>query len=319
MLSTFASLAVRLFTDFIKLCASLFNEYLSKNGPYMAAAISFYSLFSMFPLLLAVLAVFGFLLNSEELQVKLVREIPEQWPAIDPDLVQTVLDRVNDGKVITSVLAVVGLFWTSMTVFGAIRKSTNLIFGIQKTRPFLHERLMDFTLMVGASILLVTSVFTTTFLSFFQEIFSVMLPESPPSGDEFWSRVALTVPPITMFFTFIIIYTWLPYTRVRLREAWLPALGAAIIFSISTLVFVQWLKNFDAYQDVYGTISAVIAFMAWVYVSSIIMLVGAMLTSRYGAFLAARDQRQHLQNLSRSLDRVRTQPVILAAQPSPGD
>ena len=104
-----------------------------------------------------------------------------------------------------------------------------------------------------------------------------------------------------------------------LREAWLPALGAAIIFSISTLVFVQWLKRFDAYQDVYGTISAVIAFMAWVYVSSIIMLVGAMLTSRYGAFLAARDQRQHLQNLSRSLDRVRTQPVILAAQPSPGD
>ena len=261
------SFAVRVFTDFIKLCASLFNEYLNKNGPYMAAAISFYALFSMFPLLLAVLAVFGFLLNSEDLQLKLVREIPEQWPAIDAGLVQTVLDRVNDGKVITSVLAVIGLFWASMTVFGAIRKSTNLIFGIQRTRPFLQERLMDFTLMIGASILLVTSVFTTTFFSFFQEIFSVLLPESPPSGDEFWSRVALTIPPISMFFTFMIVYTWLPNTRVRFREAWLPALGAALVFSISTLVFVQWLKRFDAYQDVYGTISAVVAFMGWVYVS----------------------------------------------------
>ena len=313
------SFAVRIFTDFIKLCASLFNEYLNKNGPYMAAAISFYALFSMFPLLLAVLAVFGFLLNSEDLQLKLVREIPEQWPAIDAGLVQTVLDRVNDGKVITSVLAVIGLFWASMTVFGAIRKSTNLIFGIQRTRPFLQERLMDFTLMIGASILLVTSVFTTTFFSFFQEIFSVLLPESPPSGDEFWSRVALTIPPISMFFTFMIVYTWLPNTRVRFREAWLPALGAALVFSISTLVFVQWLKRFDAYQDVYGTISAVVAFMGWVYVSSIIMLVGAMLTSRYAAFLAARDQRHRLRELSLSLERVRSQPILLAPQPSPGD
>jgi membrane protein len=312
MLNALPVLLFRLGVDFIKLCASAFNEFLSKNGPYMAAAISFYSIFSMFPLLLAVLAIFGFLLNSAELQHRLVEEIPRQWPTVDAQLVQTVLNRVNDGKIITSVMATVGLIWTSMTVFGAIRKSTNLIWGIQRTRPFLQERMMDFTLMLGASLLLVISVFTTTVLSFFQEIFMVLAPESGPSSDDFWSRVAISIPPVTMFVTFLIIYTWLPYTRVRLRESWLPALLASIAFNIAAVVFVQWLREFPAYKDVYGGISAVIAFMAWVYVSSIIMLVGAMFTARYAAFLSAVDQRKKLRQLHGSLERIRSQPVVLA-------
>ena len=65
---------VRIFLDFIRLCASGFNEFLDKNGPYMSASISFYTLFSMFPLLLALLSIFGFLLHSETLQEKLIKE-----------------------------------------------------------------------------------------------------------------------------------------------------------------------------------------------------------------------------------------------------
>ncbi len=317
MINDLLILIPRLFVEFIKLCASGFNEFLDKNGPYMAAAISYYFLLSLFPLLLAVLAVFGFLLGSEDLQEQLVKEIPEHWPVIDVDLLESLLNQVQDGRIITSVIAVVGLFWASMAVFGAIRKSTNLIWGIRKTRPFLLERLMDFSLMVGASILLVTSVFTTTFLSFFQEIFLVFLPESPPSGDEFWSRIALTIPFVTIFITFLIMYTWLPNTKVRFRDAWLPALLASVAFNIATVVLVQWLKQFPAYEEIYGGISAVIALMAWVYVSSIIMLVGAMATSRYSAYLAAHAQRKRLESLSYNLERVRSQPITLAVNPAP--
>ena len=64
---------------------------------------------------------------------------------------------------------------------------------------------------------------------------------------------------------------------------------------------------------------AVSAVVGWVYVSWSIVLVGAMMTSRYAGVLAARDQRHRLRELSRSLDRVRSQPVLLAPQPSPGD
>ena len=144
----------------------------------------------------------------------------------------------------------------------------------------------------------------------------MFLPESPPSGDEFWSRIAITLPFVTIFIAFLITYTWLPNTRVRLQDAWLPALLASLAFNISTVVLVQWLKQVPAYEEVYGGISAVIALMAWVYVSSIIMLVGAMATSRYSAYLAGRAQRKRLENLSYNLERVRTQPIVLAVNPA---
>lgn len=276
----------------------------------MAASISFYTLFSMFPLLLALLSIFGFLLDSEALQEKLIRELPKQLP-VGEDLVATFLRNVSDGRIVTSFIAPFALLWASTAVFSAIRKSVNIIWGIKRTRPFLLERLMDFSLMFGAAILLVIFVFMTTFLSFFQEIFAVLLPDSPPSGAEFWSRIAIAVPPIAILFAFLIVYMWLPNTKVRLRDAWLPALLGSVAFNIGTFVFVQWLKAFPAVQSVYGAVSAVIAFMAWVYVSAIIMLAGVLVTSRFQAYLSARDQQRRLDDLSFSLQRIRGEPIAL--------
>lgn len=314
MLST----AWQLWVDFIRLCAGAFNEFLEKNGPYMAAAISFYSLISFIPLVLALLSIFGFLLGSEGLQDKLIREIPKQLP-MGEENVKDFLESIANGRFASSVIAPFGLLWASMAVFGAIRKSINIIWGIRKTRPFLQERLIDFLLMVGAALLLLISVFATTFLSLFQEIATIFLPESAPSGDQLWNLLAILLPPISVFFTFLILYTWLPNTRVAVREAWLPALLASIAFNIGTVVFVWWLKTFPAYQHVYATMSTVIALIAWVYISSIIMLSGAMATARYSAFLAVRDQRKHLEHLSKNLERVRSNPVVLAPSEAGAD
>ena len=60
------------FVQFIAFCASNFNEFLDKNGPYSAAAISFYSLFSLFPLMLALISVFGFVLGIGEFKQQLI-------------------------------------------------------------------------------------------------------------------------------------------------------------------------------------------------------------------------------------------------------
>ncbi|MDA1256988.1 MAG: YihY/virulence factor BrkB family protein [Chloroflexi bacterium] len=300
---------------FFRLAASIANEFLGRNGPYMAAAVSFYALFSMFPLMLALIAVASFVLESEGFRDRLIEGIPEVLP-VEGDLVASVIANVTSGAAVGSVLAAVGLFWASTAVFGAIRKSINNIWGIRKSRPFLQERLMDITLMLGASLALLTSIFATTFLNFISEFTTVLFPNDTVS-QSFWSRVALTLPFATTFISFFLLYQWLPNTRVRVREVWLPALLAGTAFEIAKVVFVIYLGSFRGYSDVYGAVSAVIALMAWVYVSTIILLVGALLTSRYSAHLAVRDQRNHLESLSASLERIRTQAPVVA--PTPAD
>ncbi len=301
---------LRRFKSFIRLVASIGNEFFARNGPYMAAAVSFYALFSMFPLMLALIAVAGFFLESESFRDRLIEGIPEVLP-VEGDLVASIIANVTSGAAVGSVLAAIGLFWASTAVFGAIRKSINNIWGITRTRGFLKERLMDITLMLGASVALMVSIFATTVLNFLSEFTTVLLQNDTVSHN-FWSRVALVLPWATTFISFFLLYLWLPNARVRVREVWLPVLIAGTTFEVGKIVFVIYLGNFRNYADVYGAVSAVIALMAWVYVSTIILLVGALLTSRYSTYLNLRDQRKQLNELSRSLERIRSNGPVVA-------
>ncbi len=300
------------FAAFIRFCAGAFNEFLGKNGPYMAAAISFYSLFSVFPLLIAIVVLMGLIFGPERFGDWLIAEIPRQLP-VGRELVAGVLKRVAEQKLVGSVLALAALFWASTSVFGAIRKGINNIWGIRRTRPFLQERLMDFALMFGASALLLFSIFTTTFPNAVQRFLDVWLADGAPFVADFLGKVAIAVPWIAVFPTFLILYKWLPNTRVRFRDAWLAALGAGAIFEVATVAFVEFLRTFPETLDLYGAVSATLALLAWVYVSSIILLVGALGTSRYTAFLARLEQKRRVDDLSKNLDRIRSQPLALAA------
>jgi membrane protein len=120
------------------------------------------------------------------------------------------------------------------------------------------------------------------------------------------------LPWATTFISFFLLYLWLPNARVRVREVWLPVLIAGTTFEVGKIVFVIYLGSFRNYADVYGAVSAVIALMAWVYVSTIILLVGALLTSRYSTYLNLRDQRKQLNELSRSLERIRSNGPVVA-------
>ena len=300
----------QLFVRFIILIASVFNEFLSKNGPYMAASISFYSLFSLFPLLLALISIFGFFLGFKGFEERLLSGLQEQIPVVNEDIISGVLRTVAEGRAVSSIMAAFGLLWASTAVFGAIRKSINIIWDIQRTRPFLLERAMDFALMFGASSLLFVSLFATTALGFLRQIFEVLFPDSATSTQDYWQKVAVIIPALTTYSTFLILYTWLPNIKVRLAEAALPALGAAMAFEIAKIIFVLYLRNFEGYNDVYGAVGAVIALLAWVYVSAIILLVGALLTSRFAVYLSTRDQSRRLYELAKNLARVRSRPAL---------
>jgi membrane protein len=294
-------------TWFIGLCASVFNEFLWRNGPYMAAAVSFYFMLGLFPLILGLISVFGFFLGIGGFEERLVAGLHDQIPVIEDRLIAGAVRAVAEGRIGNSVLAACLLLWAGTAVFGAIRKSTNYIWGITRTRPYLQERAMDFTLMFGASTMLFLSVLTTTFLGFVQQIFQVLMPETVLSGEELWRQIGPLVPPLTTYVAFLILYVWLPNTKVALREAWLPAVGAALAFEITKIVFVLYLQRFGSVADsIYGVVASVIALTVFIFVSAIIFLVGALLTSRYAEYLAVRDQRKRVEQLSKDLERLRS-------------
>jgi len=288
---------------------SNFNEFLGKNGPYMSAAIAYYAFFALFPLSLALIAVFSLVLHIEGFEEQLIEGLRIQIPVLaeaDDEFLGNFFQSISRGRAVGSVVAIVGLFWVSQQVFSAIRKSINVIWGIEKTRPFLTERLMDIALMFGAATLLFASVFITGLLTFFQELSAILLPDAPISDPVLWQQSAVLVPLLLSFFVFLTLYWWLPNTKLRFRDVWPTALAGAAAFEISKVIFIFYLRNASGVAtSIYGGLSTIIVLMIFVYVSSIILLVGAMLTSRYAFYLAQSEQKKRNRSLSKSLERIR--------------
>ncbi len=299
---------------FIKFVASNFNEFLEKNGPYMSAAIAFYAFFALFPLSLALITIFSFFLGIEGFEESLIKGLETQIPVLgeqSDDFLAGFFSSLREGRGVTSAVATLGLIFASKAVFSSIRKSVNTIWGITKPRPFLTEQAMDFVLLVGAALLLIVSFSITTIFGYFEDISTIVAPNTPVSGTELWARIARFSPPLLSFIVFLILYWWLPNTKLRFKEVFPTALLGAAAFEISKGVFILYLQNAAALANgIYGGVSAIIVLMVFVYVSAIIMLVGAQVTSRWAFYLSNREQQKQNEELSLNLARIRSTPSL---------
>ena len=300
----------------LKFVISVINEFLHKNGASLSASISFYTFFSLFPLLLGLIAVFSLVgPGIDGMEEKLIEALREQIPVLaeaDDEFLGNFFESISKGRGVGSVIAIIGLFWVSQQVFSSIRKNINIIWGIDKTRPFFKERIIDLALMFGASTLLLVSVFISGFLVFIEDLTKIILPETPDIIPVLWKQLALFLPWIFTFIVFLVLYWWLQNVKVKFKEVWLTSLLGAIAFEISKFVFIFYLRNMSGMaSNIYGGVSTIIVLMIFIYVSSIILLVGAMLTMRYSYYLSNLEQRNQNNKLSKNLQRIRSVPSLI--------
>ena len=265
----------------VLICTDMVNDFLGKNCQYVAGAIAFYTLFSMFPLVLAVISIWGFFLGHEDQQEVRAEQIARVIPVSSVFIGET-MRGVASARAITGVASVFVLLWASSTAFGAIRKGINAAWGVTKTRPFIKERMIDLGLASGAGILMVFLLFITPMVSTLQ-----LLVERAFPGITYGlaaSLITVVISPAISFGTFLILYRYLPNTKVDFRTVWVCALLASLAFDGAKWGFIWYVNTFPVYNLVYGSVGAIMALLTWVYVEAIIMLFGALATSRYAEY-----------------------------------
>ena len=296
------------FVRFVLFCTDTINDFLGKNCPYVAGAISFYTLFSLFPLALAIISILGYVLGSNAEETKLAHDIASVLP-VSTEYIGDTLQGVASARAITGVASIFGLLWASTAAFGAIRKGINAAWGIKKTRPFIKERLMDLALVLGAGILVMFLLFVTPlFAAFLSEIVEYVAPEAE-LAQRFLGLGGRILTPIISFVTFLVLYRYLPNVRVRISDVWMGALAASIAFDVANWGFVWYVTRFPVYNVVYGSVGAVMALLTWVYVSAIILLFGALVTSRYAANVRSAKDLQGIKLVWAGISRVRLRVV----------
>ena len=297
------------FARFVLFCADLVNDFLAKNCPHIAGAIAFYALFSFFPLVLAVISVAGIVLGPGAEQERLVGELAGVIPVSTAYVTETV-HGVVAARAITGVAGILGLMWAASAAFGAIRKGINAAWGIKKTRPFLRERLIDFTLVLSAGLIMTFVLFVTPIFAFSREITDAIAPEGDVASDFFWTLAPQLLTPLLSLLSFVLLYRFLPNTEVKLGDVWFVALLASAAFEGAKWGFVWYVKTFPVYNVVYGSVGAIMALLTWVYVSAIILLFGALVSSRYTAYAATVKDVQGFKLMWTGLSRVRLRVVV---------
>lgn len=265
------------------LMVEAYKKFLQDGAPDLAASIAYSALFSIFPLLLGVVAAAG--LIGDEAVVR--RAIVETLARIAPPATAEFVDR-NVQEAIRlrgtfGILAIVGLFWSATAVASTVRNALNRVLSVVQPRPYLFRKLIDLILVVLAGtfliLSLITSAATLRLISAFPGLASLIVTLETST----LARLASTVGPVILStLTFLVIYLYLPNVRIRWTNAIIGALVAGLLFEGIKQAFFWYLQTFARYQLVYGSLTGIIVFLVWMYLSSAILLFGAELASQIG-------------------------------------
>ena len=239
--------------------------------PQMAAAISYFALLSIFPFLLLALAIFGLVLRDEELQRRVLAEIVEALP-IEAPTIEEALRNLAGGGASMGVVALVGTVVAATALARSLRGSLNVIFRAGQQRSLLRGWLVDLTVLPVLGLLFIASLLLSTVWRFAQAMADDLgFEEVAP----LWELGALAIPALLSFVGLLLLYLLLPNRPLHVLDLWPGALIAMVGFQIGTFAFSIYFENFGAYDIVYGSLGGVIALLAWVFVSSLILLFGA--------------------------------------------
>ncbi len=249
-----------------------------------AAAISYYLIVSIFPLLLLIIGAAGFFLEPYETQGKVLGWLNAYFPEGTRVIFRQNIEAIVDARGSISILGAVSLLWSGTLMFDAINEAVNTAWGTQGKIQFLAGKLKSLTLIfVIVAVASVSTLMTTQAALIRQfESFLAGLPgmEWPlRMGKTAFSLVWGLVPFLLSACAFALAYRLLPRTRVTFRDVWPAAILAAVLWESSKRGFIWYVTKHADYERIYGSLSAVLILMLWAYVSSLILTWGAELSA----------------------------------------
>jgi membrane protein len=257
------------------------RAFFADNCSQRAAALSYYVLFSLFPLLILSVGILGLVIKDSKLQADIVDEVMQNIPLSQDkgrsDVTDALTAVTRDRSGAIGIFGLLGLAWSGSAVFGVLRSSLNAVFRVQAPRPPVIQRLVDLGIALSFAPLFVASIAATSVLRVARHTSEGL----PLVGDlqhalgAGWWAASLFLPTLVSCAAFFLVYWLVPARRLQWRHLVPGAVLASVLFEAVKISFSVYLENFGNYDLVFGSLGAVVAFLFWVYLSANILLLGA--------------------------------------------
>ena len=257
-----------------------FIGLITRNDFTHAASIAYYALLSLFPFLLFVISILGAVAADEEDRAKVLGFVFRYFPT-RLDFLADQLDAFRAERLRIGVAGALALAWASLGFFGAVTSAVNEAWGVGNQRSFWKHRLVSFLMLVAAGSAMGVGIL---FVSFFQVAEASWFGRFLASFH--WLVTLQTflfrsLAMVLLVFGVGLVFYFLPNARTRFRDVWVGALLTGLLWRGAFSGFSWYIRHNERLQMIHGSITAVVVFLLWIFISSVILMYGVEFTAAY--------------------------------------
>ena len=261
--------------------------WLDDNAMRLSAALSYYTVFSLAPLLVLVVSLVGFLWGNESaaVQARILDGLRDQMGAQGADAIAAMLEnaeRPGAGGIFATVVGVLTLLVGATALFGQIQEALNTVWGV-KINPkqgaigtLLRQRLLSFGMILTVCFVLLVSLVLSAVIGYVTD----GLGATGLFGDVLLQTLNIVLGVAVVTVLFALIYRYLPDARVDWRDVWVGAFVTALLFTIGRVLIGLYLGR-SSTASAYGAAGSLAVLLVWVYYTAMILLFGAEVTQVY--------------------------------------
>ncbi len=294
------------------------RQWLEDKAPQLGAALAYYTVFSLAPLILVLLAVLGLIFRNDPAGAweKMTTQLSYFLDRSAIDVIRSIAEKASsqEKSIWATIIGVSLALFGASGVFGQLQDALNTIWGV-KAKPgagiwgFLRDRFLSFAMVGGICFLLLVSMTMESLLKAFSHYVQAMLP----GGIVIAIAVYLIFDLALVVLVLAVIFKILPDVKIRWRDVWIGALITALLFALGKWALGLYLGSGSA-ASAYGAASSLITLLLWVYYSSQILLFGAEFTQVYADYFGAHlEPDEHAVRVERTeIEQPKTPPASRA-------
>lgn len=261
-----------------------FTEFFTDHGPKFSASLSYYTIFSLGPVLLIIISLAGIFFGKDAVEGKIYAQLQGLVGSAAALQIQDIISNIEQSQMSRggAILGIVILFVGATGVFTEIQDSINYIWSI-RTKPkksiikFMFDRLLSFSLIIGFGFILMVSLAIHALVDLLHEELRRIFDEATVIFLQGLNYIILFLVITTLF---AIIFKILPDGKIRWKDAFVGATFTAVLFLIGKSLIGIYLGNANIGLT-YGAAASVVIILLWVYYTSMILYFGAEFTKIY--------------------------------------
>lgn len=246
-----------------------------QGGARGAAGMAYYTLFSFFPLLIVLVTIVSYFVDGAEASSRVIQLVISVIP-VSRNFVEVNIERILQIRNSVGILSLLVFLWSGSNAFSMMVHHIMSAWPENERRSFFQKRLFGLAMVILMILVLFILMLSSTLLNVI-----VKYKDTIPGIEllfsswlwHFGAKILYWVVPFLFFYS---LYRIIPMGRVPVRAAGLSALGITLLWRVASMGFQWYLSSgFARYEVIFGSLSAVIAILLWIYISSLILFFGA--------------------------------------------